>query len=335
MTTLTTTQKGLMTVSTIDVDLADRYLQSLAPAGRQGVEVSLARLARLNNCTVVSMPWSKLRAPQVVALIAKLKEMKVEKKRGKGKVGQTISPSTINHALSTLRGILTTAWNDDLISDAHYHKAVAIKGVKGSRLPAGRDVARHEVRSLLDACDDDTTPAGVRDSALIALLLVGGFRRDEVTHITMADVDLVTGRVVVTAGKGSKQRVVYVVNALPRITAWVAVRGDHEGPLFCPVTKSGVIVTDVDQVTGRVVGRPVTAQAVYNALTKRADHAGLESFSPHDLRRTYAGNALTAGVDIATVARQMGHASVTTTARYDRRNETTLETASRLVTLPS
>jgi integrase len=48
-----------------------------------------------------------------------------------------------------------------------------------------------------------------------------------------------------------------------------------------------------------------------------------------------SGNALTAGVDIATVARQMGHASVTTTARYDRRNETTLETASRLVTLPA
>jgi site-specific recombinase XerD len=320
-----TAQKGLMTVSTIDVDLADRYLQSLAPAGRQGVEVSLARLARLNNCTVVSMPWSKLRAPQVVALIAKLKKMKVEKKRGKGKVGQTISPSTIMHAVSTLRGILTTVWEADLMTDAEYHKAVAIKGVKGSRLPAGRDVARHEVRSLLDACDDDTTPAGVRDSALIALLLVGGFRRDEVTHITMADVDLVTGRVVVTAGKGSKQRVVYVVNALPRITQWVSRRGHAAGPLFCPVSKSGIIHA----------GRPVTAQAVYNALTKRADHAGLESVSPHDLRRTYAGNALTAGVDIATVARQMGHASVTTTARYDRRNETTLETASRLVTLPS
>lgn len=325
MTTLMTAQKDLMTVSTVDVDLVDRYLQSLAPAGRQGVKVSLARLASLNDCTVESMPWSQLRAPQVVALVAGLKKMTVEKKRGKGKVGQTISPSTINHALSTLRGILTTAWNDDLISDAHYHKAVAIKGVKGSRLPAGRDVARHEVRSLLDACDDDTTPAGVRDSALIALLLVGGFRRDEVTHITMADVDLVTGRVVVTAGKGSKQRVVYVVNALPRITAWVSIRGHAAGPLFCPVSKSGIIHA----------GRPVTAQAVYNALTKRADHAGLESFSPHDLRRTYAGNALTAGVDIATVARQMGHASVTTTARYDRRNETTLETASRLVTLPS
>ena len=312
MTTLMTAQKDLMTVSTSTVTIVDRYLQSLAPAGRQGVVVALNRIADIADYTVSTMPWSSVRAPQVMAIKAKL-------------INAGIAPATVNHSLSVLRGVLRTAWSDDLIHDADYHKAVAIKGVKGSRLPAGRDVARAEVRSLLDACDDDTTPAGVRDSALIALLLVGGFRRDEVTHITMADVDLVTGRVVVTAGKGSKQRVVYVVNALPRITAWVSIRGNAAGPLFCPVSKSGVIHA----------GRSVTSQAVYNALTKRADQAGLESFSPHDLRRTYAGNALTAGVDIATVARQMGHASVTTTARYDRRNETTLETASRLVTLPA
>ena len=312
---------GLTALST-NVSIVDRYLQALAPAGRQGATVSLARLAKLNDCTVETMPWSSIRVTHVIALRARMTD-------------QGLAPSTINHALSCLRGVLRVAWLADLVRDADYHKAVAIKGVKGSRLPAGRDVARHEVRSLLDACDDDKRPAGLRDSALIALMVVGGFRRDEVTHITMTDIDLVTGRVVVTTGKGSKQRVVYVVNALPRLTAWVSVRGDHDGPLFCPVTKSGVVVTDVDPVTGKVVGRPVTAQAIYNALTTRANDAGIESFSPHDLRRTYAGNALTAGVDIATVARQMGHASVTTTARYDRRNETTLETASRLVTLPA
>jgi site-specific recombinase XerC len=311
MTAYMTRQKTGLTALSTEVSIVDRYLQALAPAGRQGAMVSLARLAKLNDCTVETMPWSSIRVTHVIALRARMND-------------QGLAPSTVNHALSCLRGVLRVAWLADLVRDADYHKAVAIKGVKGSRLPAGRDVARHEVRALLDACDVDTRPAGKRDSALLALMIVGGFRRDEVTHITMTDVDLVTGRVVVTTGKGSKQRVVYVVNALPRLTAWVAVRGNDAGPLFCPVTKSGVIQ----------VGRPVTAQAIYNALTTRADQAGIESFSPHDLRRTYAGNALTAGVDIATVARQMGHASVTTTARYDRRNESTLETASRLVTLP-
>jgi site-specific recombinase XerD len=311
MTAYMTRQDTGLTALSADVSIVDRYLQALAPAGRQGAMVSLARLAKLNDCTVDTMPWSSIRVTHVIALRARMND-------------QGLAPSTVNHALSCLRGVLRVAWLADLVHGADYHKAVAIKGVKGSGLPAGRDVARHEVRALLDTCDNDTRPAGLRDSALLALMIVGGFRRDEVTHINMTDLDLVTGRVVVTTGKGSKQRVVYVVNALPRITQWVSRRGHAAGPLFCPVSKSGIIHA----------GRPVTAQAVYNALTKRADHAGLESFSPHDLRRTYAGNALTAGVDIATVARQMGHASVTTTARYDRRNESTLETASRLVTLP-
>ena len=312
MTAHMTRQDAGLTALSTDVSIVDRYLQALAPAGRQGASVSLARLAKLNDCTVETMPWSSIRVTHVIALRARMTD-------------QGLAPSTVNHALSCLRGVLRVAWLADQVRDADYHKAVAIKGVKGSRLPAGRDVARHEVRSLLDACDDDKRPAGLRDSALIALMVVGGFRRDEVTHITMADVDLVTGRIVVTTGKGSKQRVVFVVNALPRLTAWIAVRGNDAGPLFCPVSKSGTVH----------VGRSVTSQAIYNALSTRADDAGIESFSPHDLRRTYAGNALTAGVDIATVARQMGHASVTTTARYDRRNETTLETASRLVTLPA
>jgi site-specific recombinase XerD len=63
----------------------------------------------------------------------------------------------------------------------------------------------------------------------------------------------------------------------------------------------------------------MTSQAIYNVLRKRTAEANVTDFSPHDVRRTFAGDMLDRGVDIVTVQKQMGDASVNTTGRYNRR----------------
>ncbi|HSH77344.1 MAG TPA: tyrosine-type recombinase/integrase, partial [Herpetosiphonaceae bacterium] len=107
---------------------------------------------------------------------------------------------------------------------------------------------------------------------------------------------------------------------LAALARWLERRGGAGGTLFRPIAK-----------TGQVPPRRLTAQGVCAILRRRAPAAGVAAFSPHDLRRTFIGDLLTAGADIATVQQLAGHANVQTTARYDRRGEETKRRAAALL----
>ena len=149
----------------------------------------------------------------------------------------------------------------------------------------------------------------IRDR-IIAVLYAGGLRRAELVDLDLANYETTAeGARLVVLGKGNKQRSVPLAGGAARALGdWLAVRGDAAGPLF-------------HVVGNRNRGGRMTTQAVYAMLKARATAAGVASLSPHDLRRTFVGDLLDAGADIATVQKLAGHASPATTARYDRRGE--------------
>lgn len=78
----------------------------------------------------------------------------------------------------------------------------------------------------------------------------------------------------------------------------------------------------------------LTEQGIYHILTRRGQEAQVPHFTPHDLRRTFAGDLLDVGADLPTVQKLMGHSNANTTAHYDRRGERSKRSAVQKVHVP-
>jgi site-specific recombinase XerD len=210
------------------------------------------------------------------------------------------------------------------MSAEDYHRAADLPGLRATTLPRGRALNRRELRALFRVCQADRRPSGARDAALVAVLYGAGLRRAEVVALDLANYEAETGALTIRAGKGGKDRMTYATNgSRAALDGWLRFRGNEAGPLFWPIDQAG-----------RMTARRMTAQSVLEMLQRRARQARVQRFSPHDLRRTFISDLLDAGADITTVAGLAGHASVTTTARYDRRGEETKRRTAELLVVP-
>lgn len=298
---------------TPDVNPALVYLSSLSEGSRRTMHKALNDIASLltgDACEASTMPWGAIRYQHTQAIRTDLSER--------------YSAATANKMLSALRGVLKNAWRLGYMNAEEYQRAIDIQAVKGEKpdQAAGRSLSSGEMVALMNACAADESPKGDRDAAILAAAYAGGLRRSELASLTIADYDADEHRLTVR-GKRNKTRTVYITSATDALADWLDVRGEDDGYLFTRVIKGG-----------RVTGEGLTDQAIYKMMNERADEAGVKRFSPHDIRRTYAGDMLDSGVDISTVQKSMGHANANTTAGYDRRGERAKKEASTKLHVP-
>lgn len=274
------------------------YLSKLSSGSQPTMKHSLNLIAQLltdNQADYLTLDWSGLRYKHTLAVRAALIK--------------NYSPATVNRILCALRGVLKSALCLKLINSIDYARAVDIKSVKVTQEGSGRVLSLDEIDALMQTCFSDLTPNGFRDAALIALLRGAGLRRAEVVGLDLTDFH--HGEINIPSQEAKIDRTIYLSeSAIAIVSDWIEIRTRRDGPLLCQVNKSG-----------RVVHQRLTPQAVLFILRKRGEQAGIEPFSPHDLRRTFICDLLNASVDISTVQSLAGLSNPALTARYKHRRE--------------
>jgi integrase/recombinase XerD len=271
------------------------YLDQLAPGSRRVMRASLELIA---DC--LSQGRHSARA------FAWHKSSYADAARLKSWLERTYAPSTTARHLSAWRGVLRECWGLGMDSN-RYLRAVSVRCRRGGPRRPQRLLPAEEIASLLAV--KDPSPWDARDVAIVAVLAGTGIRRAELCACDLADVDLLSGALVVRCGKGGRSRRATIPSPLlPYVRRWVGLRGDFPGALFCPLGNSG-----------RVLPRRLSVSAVAWTLHRLAKSAGGPGLSPHCLRRFWITGLLESGVDVLTVGALAGHASPTTTARYDLR----------------
>ncbi len=194
-----------------------------------------------------------------------------------------LKPRTVNKDLRVLRHLLNVAMEWGLLlHDPMPH----VKQVRADQSPT-RVLSAHEERQLLTACNSHLRP-------LVTFGLHTGLRAGELCNLTWEHIDADRRLVRVVSGTAKSRR----ERAIPLTpTAWQVLE-ERRSAEASP--------------EGRVFSYRSFASP-FNAAVRRA---GLQGVTPHTLRHTMATRALERGVNIRTVQRWLGHASVTQTERY-------------------
>jgi site-specific recombinase XerD len=161
-----------------------------------------------------------------------------------------------------------------------------------------------ECRALLEATDHQYySLLATRDRAALSVLVYCGLRRRELLNLKLRDVGLSDMTLKVILGKGNRSRVVpLTVHVAEAIGEWLAVR---------PNSGHDVLFAGRD-------GRPLQAHGLNDAFRRAAESAGVArpGVSLHTLRHSFATMLLHSQVDLFSLQKLLGHASIESTAFY-------------------
>lgn len=214
-----------------------------------------------------------------------------------------LKSGAISTKLRALYAFIRFLVDKDILSYELLHKKIRLKREE----PLPKAIPLEDITSLLLAI------RGIRDRALILLLLRTGMRIGELLSVTISDLHLSERKILIYQGeKNYLGRVVYFSkDAEEALRSWLAIRNPTKTYLFYSKNRQ-----DISYV------------AAWTVMKKAIKAAGLsgKGYSLHSLRHTFATDMLNAGLRVEVLQQLLGHRSVEITLRYARMSDITRET---------
>jgi site-specific recombinase XerD len=208
---------------------------------------------------------------------------------------------SINVRITAVRKLAVEAADNGLLAPELAAGIARIKGAKSKGVRVGNWLSIRQAQTLLNA-PDVSTKKGLRDRAMLAVLLGCGLRRSEVAALTLKHVQQRDNRwcIVDLIGKHGRVRTIPMPTWLKvAIDAWTAGAGISAGYVLRPINRA-------DQVQGE----RMTEKVVWQLLQPYATAAGVPGIAPHDLRRSCAKMCRAAGGELEQIQLLLGHTSV-------------------------
>ena len=223
-------------------------------------------------------------------------------RRKPGHEGERRAAHTVNGYCRVLRAF--AGW----LAEAGYVDAHPLGTFRPGRLPTREvePIAADDQQRLLEACDP-RSPLGLRDLAILSVLLDTGLRSSELCRLRVADLDLASGEVRVRGGKGARDRTVALGqrarSMVDRYLQLARPWPDDPNP-------------DADRVFLTRQRRPLTRYTLGRVLKRLGVRADVANIHPHRFRHTFGVTYLRAGGDVLTLQRILGHTTLMMVNHY-------------------
>jgi site-specific recombinase XerD len=218
-----------------------------------------------------------------------------------------LGSSSIIIRMSAIPKLAAEAADNGLLAPELAAGISRVKSAKSVGIRMGNWLSARQAQTLLNT-PDITTLKGLRDRAILAVLLGCGLRRSEAANLTFTHLQQRDGRwcIVDLVGKHGRVRTVPMPAWVKvAIDAWSSAAAVTEGRVFRSVNRA-----DAAQ------GEALSEKVVWQLIKPYAEAAGVPGIAPHDMRRTCAKLCRAGGGELEQIQMLLGHASVQTTERY-------------------